>query len=272
MTRLSAISVRQPDTAKAVVHGWRSPKAVQSRIDTLKPSQGEGYTLYISPTQLPTLPPALLDAVTDLGSWPTGAVVFGSAQRQLVVMPPFSVASREPLAGWDFGPLLSMLQQQRDIAVVLLRLGRYAVGVFRGSNLIASKTDTRYVKGRHKAGGTSQLRFQRIRENQARSLFDKTCEMTRQVLRPYQDSLQYLALGGERHTLLGLRERCPYLSRFDGSLIPRTLEARVPNLETLQKCGPRLYESLLVEVAPPVPFPSHSTPFNRPAQAGNILP
>ena len=130
------------------------------------------------------------------------------------------------------------------------------MGVFRGTKLIASKTDTRYVKGKHKAGGTSQLRFQRIRENQARALFDKTCEVAHQVFQPYEDSLHNLALGGERHTLLGLRERCPYLSRFEGGRLPRVLEARVPNLETLQKCGPRLYESLLVEVAPPVPLPA----------------
>ncbi len=159
------------------------------------------------------------------------------------------------MAGWDSGPLMSMLQQERDIAVVLVRLGRFAVGVFRGAKLIASKTDTRYVKGKHKAGGTSQLRFQRIRENQARALFDKTCEVARHVFGPYEDSLRHLAVGGERHTLLGLRERCAYLSRFDGGQIPRVLEARVPNLETLQRCGPRLYESLLVEVTPPVTLP-----------------
>ena len=50
--------------------------------------------------------------------------------------------------GWDAGTLMSTLQRERDIAVVLLRLGRFAVGVFRGTKLIASKTDTRYVKGK----------------------------------------------------------------------------------------------------------------------------
>ena len=251
--------------SKAVVHGWRSPAAVQSKVDTLKPNPTEGYTLYLAPDGLAGLPRALTEAVPDLGSWSAGAVVFGSAQRQLVVLPPFAVDSRDAVAGWDAGPLMSTLQRQRDIAVVLLRLGRYAVGVFRGANLIASKTDTRYVKGKHKAGGTSQLRFQRIRENQARALFDKTCVIGRQVFGPYEDSLGNLALGGERYTLLGLRERCPYLARFDRGLLPRVLEARVPNLETLQKCGPRLYESMLVEVAPPVPLPAGSLPV-RPGQ------
>ena len=260
MSRPSLNSMHQPATqhhvtGQGVVHGWRSPSSMQSRLDTLRPRPGEGYTLYLPPAIVPGLPRPLLEAVPDLGSWPTGVVLFGSAQRQLVVLPSFAVGARDGVPGWDSGPLMSMLQRERDIAVVLLRLGRFAVGVFRGTKLIASKTDTRYVKGKHKAGGTSQLRFQRIRENQARALFDKTCEVARQVFGPYEDSLQHLALGGELHTLRGLRERCPYLARFDGSQLPRVLEARVPNLEALQRCGPRLYESLLVEVAPPVALP-----------------
>ncbi len=259
-------------STKANVHGWRSPAAVQSRLDTLRPSPNEGYTLYLAPEQLPSLPRPLLKAVPDIGPSPTGAVLFGSAKSQLVVLPPFAISASGPVTGWDSGPLMSTLQRERDIAVVLLRLGRYAVGVFRGTKLVASKTDTRYVKGKHKAGGTSQLRFQRIRENQARALFDKTCEMVRQVFGPYEDSLHNLALGGERHTLLGLRERCPYLARFASGLIPRVLEARVPNLETLQKCGPRLYESLLVEVAPPIPLPAAlGASLKGEGQAGNIF-
>ena len=256
---------------KAVVHGWRSPPALQSKLDTQRPGSGDGYTLYLGPSQLAGLPRALLEVVRDLGSWSTGAVVFGSAQRQLVALPPFPVAGQEAVTGWDTGPLMSILQRERDIAVVLLRLGRFAVGVFRDGKLIASKTDTRYVKGKHKAGGTSQLRFQRIRENQARALFDKTCVVAKQVFGPYEGSLRDLALGGEKYTLLGLRERCPYLARFDAGLLPRVLEARVPNLETLQKCGTRLYESLLVEVAPPVPLPERLLhPLNALGQAGNI--
>ena len=243
--------------AQANVHGWRAPAAVQSQLDRLRPGLDEGYTLYLAADQLPALPKSLLDAVSELGSWSTGAVVFGSGQRQVVVLPPFPVGGSDAVVGWDYGPLMSTLQRERDIALVLLRLGRYAIGVFRGTNLVASKTDTRYVKGRHKAGGTSQLRFQRIRENQAKALFDKTCEVARQLFGPYEDSLHHLALGGERHTLLGFQGRCPYMSRFEGGLLPRVLEARVPNLEALQKCGPRLYESMLVEVTPPVPLTDH---------------
>ena len=49
---------------------------------------------------------------------------------------------------------------------MLVRLGRFSVATYRGGKLAASKTDSRYVKGKHHAGGTSQLRYTRVREGQ----------------------------------------------------------------------------------------------------------
>jgi hypothetical protein len=57
----------------------------------------------------------------------------------------------------------------RTVAVLLVRLGGYAAGVFTGSppRLEASKTGSRLVHGRSAAGGWSQHRFARRREKQA---------------------------------------------------------------------------------------------------------
>ena len=56
----------------------------------------------------------------------------------------------------------------RTVGVLLVRLGGYAVGVFTGSppRLVDSKTGSRLVHGRSAAGGWSQHRFARRRENQ----------------------------------------------------------------------------------------------------------
>jgi gluconate 5-dehydrogenase len=58
---------------------------------------------------------------------------------------------------------------ERTVGVLLVRLGGYAVGVFAGSppRLESSKTGSRPVHGRSAAGGWSQHRFARRRENQA---------------------------------------------------------------------------------------------------------
>ena len=79
-----------------------------------------------------------------------------------------------------------MLDTEYVLGIVLLRLGRYAIGVLRGNRLIASKTDSRYMKNRHRAGGQSQRRFERSRERLIRELYDKTCEMARTVFAPYE--------------------------------------------------------------------------------------
>src|SRR5258708_1520108 len=57
----------------------------------------------------------------------------------------------------------------RTVAVLLVRLGGYAAGVFTGpsAHLAASKVGSRLVHGRSAAGGTSQQRFARRREQQA---------------------------------------------------------------------------------------------------------
>src|SRR5262249_51084859 len=61
--------------------------------------------------------------------------------------------------------------EDRTVGVFLVRLGGFAAGVFTGSppRLISSKVGTRLVHGRSAAGGQSQQRFARRRENQAAS-------------------------------------------------------------------------------------------------------
>ena len=138
----------------------------------------------------------------------TGAALFLSPDAGYLVLPPFPIVEASVHASWETGPLRSLLAQTRLVGVVLLRLGRYAVGVYRGRTLVTSKTDTRQVHGRHRAGGSSQRRFERRREKQARELFDEACRVVGAQLGPYERELEHVFLGGEAHTLRAFRERC----------------------------------------------------------------
>ncbi|MEK7873691.1 MAG: Vms1/Ankzf1 family peptidyl-tRNA hydrolase, partial [Chloroflexota bacterium] len=100
--------------------------------------------------------------------------------------------------------------------------------------LVVSKADTRYVKGKHHAGGWSQQRFARGREKQMRELFDEACEVARDRLAPYERRLDYIYLGGERLTLLAFRKRCPYLEKLADKIAPRILEVERPNRGALE--------------------------------------
>ena len=68
-------------------------------------------------------------------------------------------------------PLVELLERKRCVGVFLLRLGGFSVGLLRDGYVVDSKTDRRFVKNRHRKGGQSQRRFERIREKQIHELF-----------------------------------------------------------------------------------------------------
>jgi hypothetical protein len=127
--------------------------------------------------------------------------------------------------------------------VVLLRLGRYSAAIYHGSRLLSSKTDARYVKGRHHAGGTSQKRFERIREGQIRLLYGKTCEAVQGQFGASATPLDYVLFGGDKFTLDGFLKACPYLQQWRSVTLGRRLNVRDPKRDTLEQVGGMLWES-----------------------------
>ena len=188
-------------------------------------------------------PDALVRNAPKIEGSETGSVVFWSEGSVLAILPPFPVERDQVLDGWDASTLRTLLSREYMLGVVLLRLGRFAVGVFQGDMLLSSKTDTRYVKGRHSAGGQSQKRFERIREKQARELFDKTCTIVREKFTPYEDRLDYILLGGEKFTLQGFLKRCDYLNRLSPRILGRTLNIRDPKHVALEGVIETVWES-----------------------------
>ena len=190
---------------------------------------------------------ALADAVRDSG---TGAVLFWSPAETHAVLPPFPVEAAAERAGWDTGPLLDLLDRPRTILVLLLRLGGYAVGVFEGERLAQSKVGTRFVKGRHKKGGSSSGRFARRREGQARELMDKAAQVFQEQAEAYGGPFDHLLLGGDRMTLLAFQKRCPYLEKLESIRLPRILNVEDPRLETLRTLPRLLYTSRVISSSP----------------------
>ena len=171
-----------------------------------------------------------------------GLAGFRLEHRGLVVAPPFPLPDSQFTNDWDTGPLGRLLQADFTIGVVLLRLGRFSVAVYQGHKLVSSKTDARYVKGRHSAGGTSQQRFVRIREGQIQRLYDKACQAVQGQFGPYADRLKYILLGGESQTLNGFIKACPYLDGFKNMVLNRRLNVRDPKRDTLDRVGEMLWD------------------------------
>ena len=174
---------------------------------------------------------------------PIGVAAFLWENFASVVLPPFPLREESLFPGREFAPLRELVAQDYVIGAALLRLGKYAVGVYHGEKLVSSKVGSRYVKGRHSAGGTSQLRYSRIRDKQIQEIFGKACEVAKAQLGPYEAALDFLFLGGESHTLDGFLKRCPYLEGMASRIVGRTLNVREPNKAALDKLAPQIWES-----------------------------
>lgn len=85
---------------------------------------------------------------------------------------------------------------ERTFAVLLVRRGGYGCAVVRGPQVLAAKVGSRYVQGRTAAGGWSQQRFARRRDNQAAGLASSAADVAARLLPPAGASL--LVTGGDR--------------------------------------------------------------------------
>lgn len=79
--------------------------------------------------------------------------------------------------------------------VLLVRKGGFAVARLAGEETLESKVGQRHVQGRTKAGGQSQQRFARRRDNQARAAYEAAAGHAHRIL---TGPLEALVCGGDR--------------------------------------------------------------------------
>ena len=190
------------------------------------------------------IPPGMAEVIAGSGM---GAAFFWSSPRMYLVMPPFPIVEEYITAGYDVGLLRSLLSHDFLIALVLVRLGAYSIGICRGTELIDSKTGTGLVHARHKKGGSSQARFARHRGKQIEQFLDRVCGHVQEHIEPYARSLDYLIYGGARTTILSLRKRCPFLSQFDNHILRTLLDIPEPRKAVLKKAIVTVWSTDVIE-------------------------
>ncbi len=192
---------------------------------------------------------ALEVAIDALGESDTGVGLFLTTERSIAIRPPVPIPADVSVEGVDTGPMRLLLHSEPLIGIVLLRLGRYAIAALKGDRLLATKTDSRYVKNRHRAGGSSQRRFERSRQRLIRELYDKTCETARTVFGPFLNDIDYVMLGGERHILNGFVERCRLMRDLQPKTLSRLLEVDAPNQRALNGISYEVWKSGVIHGA-----------------------
>jgi hypothetical protein len=171
-----------------------------------------------------------------------GAAWIELPDELIVVRPPFGLVHEGEYETVRLEPLFEALAADRVVAALLVRLGGYAVGVFKGERLVASKVGSRFVKGRHKKGGSSANRFRRRREEQVRALIEEAAEVASQVLEPWRGRIEFTALGGDRAAVAQVLEARPQqLGWLAERALPRFFTVRDPRQRELERLPYDLY-------------------------------
>ena len=82
--------------------------------------------------------------------------------------------------------------------VLLVRKGGFAVAAGTSPAPAVSKVGQRHVQGRTKAGGQSQQRFARRRDNQARQAYEAAADHAHRILVQQSGGVEALVCGGDR--------------------------------------------------------------------------
>lgn len=162
-----------------------------------RPAAGGGRRLGVAPERLGRW----LDGVADRHGRFDDVVLDGDGVR-ISCADTTTVTLHAPFA-WTPGPALlssvtAAVRAPHRAAVLLVRRGRWAVGVFDGTDLVVSKVDARLVQGRTAAGGWSQQRFARRRGNQTDAVVEHAVDTAVRVLLPHAGTVEALFTGGDR--------------------------------------------------------------------------
>ena len=117
-------------------------------------------------TALAVVDGALTGAASD-GSTFTAGLPFEERYAGLPDAAGFAAAARELPGDWG---------------ILLVRKGGFAVARLEGERMRESKVGQRHVQGRTKAGGQSQQRFARRRDNQARQAYEAAADHAARIL------------------------------------------------------------------------------------------
>jgi peptide subunit release factor 1 (eRF1) len=170
-----------------------------------------------------------------------------TADETLIVRPPFGLGHEGSYDEVRLEPLFEALERDYVVAALLVRRGGFAVGVFDGERLVASKVGTRFVKGRHKKGGSSSGRFARRREEQARALVEAAAETAVRVLGPWRERVEFTALGGDQRAVDAVLEAEPRLAWLGERHLARFFTVGNPRLRDLQRLPYDLYAAEVSE-------------------------
>jgi hypothetical protein len=229
-------------------------------LEKLEASESPGITFYFPPGLNEKNVEKELSAFPEITDIPasvrqsilksdTGGVLFWGLDQKYLVLPPFPVGQKVVMSGYDTTTLAGIIKKDYIVALIVIRMGIYGIGIFEGEKMLDSKVGTGLVHGRHKKGGSSQRRYERHRDKQVEYFFNRVCGHVREKLESRLKSIQILYFGGEIHTVKLFTEYCDFLKPLMDRRSDVLLNVREPRQKALADAIHIVYSSRVIEIA-----------------------
>ena len=168
-------------------------------------------------------------------------------QPRLAIAPPFPIQTEVETT--DRETLLQSIDPPLHVAIILIRYGYVAVAMAHDETIVTTKTDTRWVPNRHRAGGQSANRFKRSREKWAREFFDKSARLATERFTAYPHHIDHLIFGGDKHVINQFLDRATLPNNLSDRILQRRLNTLRPNRNALKDAVRQTWSSTVYELA-----------------------
>ena len=168
-------------------------------------------------------------------------------QPRLAIAPPFPIQTEVETT--DRETLLQSIDPPLHVGIILIRYGHVAIAIAHDETIVVSKTDSRWVPNKHRAGGQSANRFKRSREKWAREFFDKSARLAHDRFAAYPHHIDHLIFGGDQHVINQFLDRATLPNNLSHRILPRRLNTLRPNRNALKHAVRQTWSSTIYELA-----------------------
>ena len=168
-------------------------------------------------------------------------------EPRLAIAPPFPIQTEVETT--DRETLLQSIDPPLHVAIILIRYGYVTIAIAHDETIVVSKTDTRWVPNRHRAGGQSANRFKRSREKWAREFFDKSARLATERFTTYPHHIDHLIFGGDKHVINQFLQRAKLPNNLADRILTRRLNTLRPNRNALKDAVRQTWSSTIYELA-----------------------
>lgn len=97
-------------------------------------------------------------------------------------------------------PLKDMLKEKKIYGLIVLDRREATIGILKGKRIEVLDYKTSNVPGKHRQGGQSSVRFERLREIAIHEFYKRVGDAANEAFLPYKDQLEGILIGGPSPT------------------------------------------------------------------------